>query len=830
MSAPTPSTYTYDLVYIRTPAPSRWLARKKVSSGHSTQAEQQDLFVEIASLRSLRHQHILRIAGSYTDLESVAYLMEPVSELSLETYLNINSSLDPGNRRFVQQFFGCLAGLVSYMHRPGIGIRNLSTRNIFVSSQGRLFLSGFGAAVQHPPEAEYAAPESGDQGQDHLASDMWDLGVVFLKATVWLLGAPPSVFPQWLDSESTETGRRPPLWKHKDDLLGWVAARASPKSSHTRCYQKLVPLISGLLHSSSHERPAAHEVVGEVLSWEDWSEFCCTECYGEPQTSDQGSTELWADPVPLRTLAWRHAPRGMEASASTPQVADPPWTRQTGGIPGSDGNSDLLPQPPTRLSYTAPFAEAWTGFVPGYEGNIATAFPPHARHTSQAPLEASRSTLENDAGYDCPSPVFSSTEEYSSDSFTDASSERISFCYGAASALESTPATSFSTLAESLNGPAYHVPGYPQEKATFYDNVGLDGNQWQPPPSQQPQPPPPASWDSLPATFSVTNTRTTRSPPSSKSHKSKSSNTNSKQTDLLPLMACAPDATITKGLIDCCANAHSTLLAQFLDVAINRGLTRSCRKALVRAVAGASSRHNRCARVVLDRLDDDADADAAAAMINQIDGARGKTALGLAVEHPDFEGYGRLARLLLDRGADPNVPDRRGVYPVAGLLLSALGAQEAQAGGGGGGGGGREGPDGAVARGRGRPQTHHPMYRQRRPLMSPSRLQVLKLILESPRGVCCLDVCVPGGAGDRPLHLAARGLFAGAVALLLRHGARVDEPNAEGLTPLRVAVKSGRLWGTAGGTAAAREVVGLLVGAGAAVPPELQGDPSVDGI
>ncbi|KAL8392915.1 hypothetical protein RB595_002924 [Gaeumannomyces hyphopodioides] len=850
MSAPTASTYTYDLVYIRTPAPRRWFARKQVSRGHSTQAEEQDLFVELASLRALRHQHVARIAGSYTDLASVAYLMEPVSELSLETYLNLKSSFDQGNRRFVQQFFGCLAGAVSYMHRPGIGIRHLSTRNIFVSSQYRLFLSGFGATAQHPPEAEYAAPESGDQGQDHLASDMWDLGVVFLKTTVWLLGAPPSVFPRWLDSESTEAGLRPQLWKHKDDILGWVEARASPKSPYAGRYQKLVPLVSGLLQSSPHQRPAAHEVAGEVLSWEDWSEFCCAECYGESQTSDHESTQLWADPVPLRTLAWGHAPRGMEASASTPQAADHPWALQSGGIHGANSSNDLLPQlptraspsgpltgaqpafpqygqhaiqSPTRLSSTAPLDTTWTGCVPGYGGNMTSAFPQHA---NQLPFETSRITLEYHAGYGNPSPVFSPTEAYDSDSITDASSERGSFCYGATSALKSTPATSFSTLAESLNGPAYYAPEYPQEKATPYDDIGLDSNQWQSPPSQQPPPPPPppvqASRNNLPATFSATSTRTTQPSTSGRSHRpNDTSNTKQAGWLPLPLMVCAPDATITKSLIDCCANARSRPLTPLLEEAVRRGLARSCRKALLRAVAGASGRHNQCVRVVLDRLDDAAD------VVNRVDGARGKTALGLAVEHPDFDGYDKLARLLLDHGADPNIPDRRGVYPVTGLLLSALGAQEARAAEV---GGGREEPDGgatAAAAARGRPRMH-PLHRQRH-LMSPGRLQVLKLILGFPRGIC-LDVCAPGGMGDRPLHLAARGLFVGAVALLLRHGARVEERNAEGETPLQVAVESGRLWEASGGTAVARDVVRLLLDADATVPPELRGDPSVNGM
>lgn len=849
------------MVYIRTPTPRRWFARKQISSGQSTRAEQGDLFAELASLRTLRHQHVVRIAGSYTDLTSVAYLMEPVSELSLDTYLNLKSSFNQSDRRFAQQSFGCLAGAVSYLHRPGVGIGHVSARNIFISSQYRLFLSGFGATLQHPPEPEYAAPELGTQGQHDLASDVWDLGIVFLKITMWLLGAPPSVLPQWLDFLSSEPGRRSPLCEHLEQLLEWMASQAKPNSRYSRRYQKLVHLVSSLLRNNPQCRPASHEVVEELLSWEDWSEFCCAECHGGSQTSGHGSTELWADPIPLEALALGHAPRGMEARASAPQVADSSWAPQDRAIPGADSSNTLIPQLPTRLSSTGPLAGAWLSGMPGYERSIVSAFPQHprpailppaglgsagplavtrvssvpgydehnnmvsafprnAQHAILPPIKTSGNILEYHAGSGHPPPVSSPAGSCSSDSVTDASSDGGWFRHDGASSPKSTPATSFSTLAEPFDGAEHCAPEDPYETASPYGDLGVDSNnQGHFPPSQPPSPPlTQGSQNNLPATSSTTNTETTRSSAPARSHRSKDTS-NSKQhaAGLLPLMRCAPDATITKGLIDCCANARSRPLRQFLDEAMSRNLTRSCRKALLHAVAGASSRHTRCARVVLEHVAQ-GDADTT---LNMVDGARGKTALGLAVEHPDFDGYDRLVRLLLDHGADPNVPDRRGVYPIAGLLLSALGAQqEAEVGGG------REPPDG--------PRRLH--RQQQRPLMSASRLQALEFILASPRGICRLDVCAPddtgtgADSGDRPLHLAVRGLFVGAVALLLRCGAHVEERNAEGRTPLQVAVESGRLWEASGGTAAARDVVRLLVDAGAAVPPELEGDPCVDGV
>ncbi|KLU86568.1 serine/threonine protein kinase [Magnaporthiopsis poae ATCC 64411] len=656
-----------------------------ISSSQSTRAEREDLFVELASLRALRHQHVVRIAGSYTDLTSVAYLMEPVSELSLDTYLNLKSSFNQNDRRFAQQFFGCLAGAVSYMHRPGIGIGHLSARNIFISSQHRLFLSGFGATLQHPPEPEYAAPELGTQNQDDLAGDVWDLGIVFLKITMWLLGAPPGILPQWLDFLSSEPGRRPPLCEHLPSLLEWMANQGKPGSRYGKRYQKPVNLVSSLLHSNPQCRPASHEVVEELLSWEDWSEFCCTECRGESQTSGHGSTQLWADPIPLEALALGHAPRGMEARASD-QVADRPWALQDGATPGADSGNTLLSQLPTRLSSTGPLARTSlsgmpvyeygiisglprpailppTGLnsagplagtrlsgVPGYdERDIVSAFLRNAQHAIPSPIETSDDVLECHADSDHPPPVVSSpTGPYSSDSVTDASSDGGWFRHDGASSPKSTPATSFSTLAEPSDEAAYCAPEDLYETAAPYGDLGADSsNQERFPPSRPSSPPAnsPASRNSLPATFSTTSTRTTRSSAPVRSHHS-SDTSNSKQHAgrLAPLMRCAPDATITKGLIDCCANARSRPLRQFLEEAVSRGLTRSCRKALLRALAGASSRHNRCARVVLECVND------ADTMVNRVDSARGTTALGLAVEHPDFHGYEKLVCCCLRLG------------------------------------------------------------------------------------------------------------------------------------------------------------------------------------
>ena len=128
----------------------------------------------------------------------------------------------------------------------------------------------------------------------------------------------------------------------------------------------------------------------------------------------------------------------------------------------------------------------------------------------------------------------------------------------------------------------------------------------------------------------------------------------------------------------------------------------------------------------------------------------GKTPLHIAIEHRDFKGYGNLIYILLAFGANPNVKDNNGDYPLLQILY-----------------GGYE------------------------PL-EPHRRDALALILNQTHFTTDVNIRPPGTL-NMPLHLAVRRKDPWAVGMLLAKGAVVDEPNGAGLTPMAIAASG---WST----------------------------------
>lgn len=150
------------------------------------------------------------------------------------------------------------------------------------------------------------------------------------------------------------------------------------------------------------------------------------------------------------------------------------------------------------------------------------------------------------------------------------------------------------------------------------------------------------------------------------------------------------------------------------------------------AVKGRTARHNKCVRALLQH----------AADVNVRSG--GKTPLHIAIEHPNFKGYVNLIYTLLVHGADPNVRDSNGDFPLLQILYGG----------------------------------YDPLEQHRR--------NALALILNQTRFTTNVNV-MPPGTRNMPLHLAVRRKDPWAVGMLLAKEAAVDKPNGAGLTPLAMA-------------------------------------------
>lgn len=208
----------------------------------------------------------------------------------------------------------------------------------------------------------------------------------------------------------------------------------------------------------------------------------------------------------------------------------------------------------------------------------------------------------------------------------------------------------------------------------------------------------------------------------------------------------------------------SDAVRKLLQAGCNPGTLQNPRpKPIFYCVRGASARHNKCLRRLIEYD------------VNvNVKGASGKTPLMLAVEQEPWDGYMRTIYLLINAGADPNPADRSRDVPLLKLLS------------------------------------------ENSELEGPQR-DALAILLSDDRTDA--DVS-PFGTRNKPLHLAIRRQDPLVVGMLLEKNSSVIEAkNVEGLTPLLLAVS---LW-SAGFKDDNLKILDLLLEAGANVEATLPG-------
>lgn len=95
---------------------------------------------EIQSLKRLRHHHLIQYVGSYADDTVLAFLMLPVAECNLQTWIQ---NQPPQNS--VRESFGCLASALAYLHKESIRHKDIKPQNILVHGN-TVLLTDFGSA------------------------------------------------------------------------------------------------------------------------------------------------------------------------------------------------------------------------------------------------------------------------------------------------------------------------------------------------------------------------------------------------------------------------------------------------------------------------------------------------------------------------------------------------------------------------------------------------------------------------------------------------------------------------------------------------------------
>jgi tRNA A-37 threonylcarbamoyl transferase component Bud32 len=150
---------------------------------------------EVNHLKRLKHRHLVRYVGSYTDPQYVGIIMEPVADSDLRVFLS-QTSFYPAEYDCIREAFGCLCAAIIYLQRQNCRHKDIKPENILVK-QRRIYITDFGIARDWkalgkstttgdigPISKPYAAPEVVAQEPRNSSSDIWSLGCVYLDMIV----------------------------------------------------------------------------------------------------------------------------------------------------------------------------------------------------------------------------------------------------------------------------------------------------------------------------------------------------------------------------------------------------------------------------------------------------------------------------------------------------------------------------------------------------------------------------------------------------------------------------------------------------------------------
>jgi serine/threonine protein kinase len=108
------------------------VSRSAVFSGRSNgdirrRAECVKQFIaEIGVLKRLKHRHVVEFVGSFTDPKYMGFIMSPVANMDLSTYL---ACANTAGYRELRTFFGCLVRELAFLHEQSIRHKDIKPSN-----------------------------------------------------------------------------------------------------------------------------------------------------------------------------------------------------------------------------------------------------------------------------------------------------------------------------------------------------------------------------------------------------------------------------------------------------------------------------------------------------------------------------------------------------------------------------------------------------------------------------------------------------------------------------------------------------------------------------
>ncbi|KAI9774896.1 MAG: hypothetical protein M1840_000112 [Geoglossum simile] len=284
---------------------SRVLARKQIRC--TRRLPRATALSELEAIRKVQdHAHIVKVAGSYIQGNTLGLLLHPAAECDLQAALerfdNSNLEYFTDRARYVKfkaqffEYFGCLANGLAYMHGKGIRHRDIKPRNILVTIDGPLF-TDFGIARDFSESSQstttgptqrthmYCAPEVANGDERGRSSDVFSLGCVFLEIFTVLSGA--GTFEDCCTHRKTADDtsyhanlEKVEIWIDRLIERDWRESGATASTG-----AQLLFVVKSMLSKYRYERPSALDIweftKGVTLGGSE--RICGKCCYDSPE-------------------------------------------------------------------------------------------------------------------------------------------------------------------------------------------------------------------------------------------------------------------------------------------------------------------------------------------------------------------------------------------------------------------------------------------------------------------------------------------------------------------------------------------------------------------
>ncbi|KAI9765554.1 MAG: hypothetical protein M1839_005420 [Geoglossum umbratile] len=281
----------------------REYARKAFKRGRNFSKAKEDIrsfLTEIQVLRRVQHIHCIELIGSYTDPKHFAFIMSPVADWNMTTYMSLAAD-SADKRSLLRTFFGCLANGLQYIHGSKIRHRDIKPENVLIQGD-RVLLSDFGIALdwEHLSRSTttadsakspiYCAPEVAQYQKRNSSSDIWSLGCVFLEMITVLKGEKIAVMRTFFKDRNDHYRFHGNIEATKE----WIEKLWCLGSDEDN---EPLNWITRMLNQNPELRPAALALLADINhSSTDVSVLFCGPCCRQDEDSSEGldsDGELW---------------------------------------------------------------------------------------------------------------------------------------------------------------------------------------------------------------------------------------------------------------------------------------------------------------------------------------------------------------------------------------------------------------------------------------------------------------------------------------------------------------------------------------------------------